>query len=158
AAERPLVYVGGGVRSPQARHALAELAEALVLPVAHSLMGKGCLPDDHPLVLGMLGFWGTDFGNAYARRADLLLPLGTRSAETDANPWDRRYGLLVPPTRLIHVDVDAAEIGRNYPVELGAVANLDEALPELRDAARQLGATVERPGLRESIVEARAAV
>ena len=93
---KPLIYAGGGVRSLRARRALVELAEHFNLPIAHSLMGKGRVADDHPLVLGMLGFWGSDFANAYAREADLILALGTRFAETDSNSWDPRFGILVP--------------------------------------------------------------
>ena len=158
AAERPLVYVGGGVRAPAARQALGEIVEHLDVPVAHSLMGKGCLPDDHPLVIGMLGFWGSDFGNDYARRADLVVALGTRFAETDSSSWDPRYGLTVPPTRLIQIDVDAAEIGRNYPVEIGAVADVSEALPEVSEAVRFGTTPVARPALRSEIAESRGAV
>jgi acetolactate synthase-1/2/3 large subunit len=79
-AERPLVFLGGGVRAPEARESLRRLAARLALPVAHSLMGKGRLPDDDPQNIGMLGFWGSDFGNSYARSADVVLALvlGTR--------------------------------------------------------------------------------
>ena len=63
-ADRPLIYAGGGVLSARATRELAALAEALEVPVAHSLMGKGCLHEDHPLLLGMTGFWGTPVANA----------------------------------------------------------------------------------------------
>jgi acetolactate synthase-1/2/3 large subunit len=159
AASQPLVYIGGGLRSSEARAGLLRLIERLELPVAHSLMGKGAIPDSHPLLVGMLGFWGTEFGNAYAREADVILALGTRFAETDANSWDPRFGLLVPPTRLLQIDIDAAEIGRNYPVEFGAVAGLEEALPQLWDAAERTGATpAERPSQRAAIAAARSEI
>ena len=159
AARQPLVYVGGGLRSPRAREALLRLVERLELPVAHSLMGKGTIADAHPLLVGMLGFWGTEYGNDYARNADLILALGTRFAETDANSWDPRFGVRVPPTRLFQIDIDAAEIGRNYPVEFGAVASLEQALPELWRAAERLGATpVERAPQRDAIAAARSEV
>ena len=83
----------------------------------------------------MLGFWGSDFANDYAREADLILALGTRFAETDSNSWDPRFGILVPPTRLIQIDLDPSEIGRNYPVSFGAVADVDLALPGLVETA-----------------------
>jgi acetolactate synthase-1/2/3 large subunit len=89
-AERPLIYIGGGLREPAARAAVASLAEQLDIPVAHSLMGQGTLPDSHPLVLGMPGFWGLEITNAYTRDADVVLALGTRFAETDAS--SRRPG------------------------------------------------------------------
>src|SRR3954470_9445585 len=62
-AERPVLYAGGGVLSSRATAELAALAEALEIPVAHTLMGKGCLPSDHPLLLGQTGFWGTPISN-----------------------------------------------------------------------------------------------
>lgn len=159
AAERPLFYVGGGVRSPRARAALLRLAEHFDAPIAHSLMGKGCVADDHPLVVGMLGFWGTEYGNAYARDSDLVIALGTRFAETDASSWDPRFGLVVPPTQLIHIDIDPAEIGRNYPVAIGAVADVEDALVKIGDAAARLElAPASRPDLRSAVASARAAV
>src|SRR5262245_34152558 len=73
AAERPVIYAGGGVLSGRATEALAAVAEALEVPVAHSLMGKGCMREDHPLLLGMTGFWGTPIANDKCRTADLIL-------------------------------------------------------------------------------------
>ena len=70
-AERPVLYAGGGVLSSGATRHLAALAEALEIPVAHSLMGKGVLREDHPLLLGMTGFWGTPIANDKCRTADL---------------------------------------------------------------------------------------
>ena len=122
-AERPLIYIGGGLRDPAARTALTGLAEHLDIPVAHSLMAKGAVPDDHPLLLGMTGFWGLELANGYAREADVVLALGTRFAETDASSWHPDYTWRFPPSRLIQVDIDPAEIGRSYPVEIGAVAD-----------------------------------
>src|SRR5215475_6987058 len=80
-AERPVIYAGGGVLAARASAELAALAEALDVPVAHSLMGKGCLREDHPLLLGMTGFWGTPIANDKCRDADVLLAVGTRLAE-----------------------------------------------------------------------------
>ncbi|HUH40993.1 MAG TPA: thiamine pyrophosphate-binding protein, partial [Castellaniella sp.] len=82
-AQQPVIYAGGGVILSGAAQELADLAEHLGLPVAHSLMGKGVLPDDHPLTLGMTGFWGTQFVNDACREADLVLGLGTRFTEAD---------------------------------------------------------------------------
>ena len=95
-AERPLIYVGGGLRTSPARKALLTLAEHLDIPIVHSLMAKGTVPDSHPLLLGMPGFWGLEFTNAYARHADLVLALGTRFAETDASSWHPGLHLAVP--------------------------------------------------------------
>ena len=92
-----------------------ELAEALELPVAHTLMGKGTLPEDHPLLLGMTGFWGTPIANEKCRTADLILAVGTRLAEANSSSWYPEYTFAIPPTRLIHIDADLAEIGRQLP-------------------------------------------
>ena len=135
-AERPLIYAGGGVISAGATAELAVLAEALEVPVAHSLMAKGCMREDHPLLLGMTGFWGTPIGNEKCRTADVILAVGTRLAEANSSSWDPRYTFAIPPTRLIHIDVDPAEIGRNFPTELGVVADAKLALEALSAAAR----------------------
>jgi len=135
-AERPVLYAGGGVISSRATSALQALAEALEVPVAHTLMGKGCLREDHPLLLGMTGFWGTPIANEKCRTADLILAVGTRLAEANSSSWDPRYTFSIPPTRLIHIDIDSAEIGRNYPTELGVIADARLALQELAAASR----------------------
>jgi acetolactate synthase I/II/III large subunit len=135
-AERPVLYAGGGVLSAQATAELSALAEALDVPVAHTLMGKGCLREDHPLLLGMTGFWGTPIANEKCRTADLIVAIGTRLAEANSSSWDPRFTFSIPPSRLIHIDADAAEIGRNYPTELGAIADAKLALAALAADAR----------------------
>ena len=155
-AERPLIYLGGGLGGPAGREALRELAEHLDIPVAHSLMAKGALPDEHPLVMGMTGFWGLAETNAYAHDADLVLAIGTRFAETDASSWDPRFTWSFPPSRLIQIDIDPAEIGRNYPVEIGVVADAGLAVRRILDAVRRRqSAATARPALRERIHTAR---
>ncbi|MBI5033742.1 MAG: thiamine pyrophosphate-binding protein [Chloroflexi bacterium] len=133
-AERPVIYIGGGARGASSE--VIALAESLEVPVAHTLMGKGTLPDDHPLLLGMTGFWGTPIANDSCREADLILAIGTRLAEANSSSWDSRFTFSIPPTRLIHIDIDPAEIGRNYPTELGVVADAKNALSVLAQAAQ----------------------
>ena len=115
AAKTPVLYVGGGIMLADATAELREFVDHLQIPVAHTLMGKGALPDDHPFVLGMTGFWGTKFINDKCRAADWILGLGTRFSEADCSSWEPEYTFNFPPTRLIHIDIDPAEIGRNYP-------------------------------------------
>jgi acetolactate synthase-1/2/3 large subunit len=134
-AKRPMLYVGGGVRRPEVRADVIRLAERIGIPIAHSLMAKGAVPDSHPLVMGMTGFWGTEFANSYAREADAVLALATRFAETDSNSWDERFTWNVHNTHLIHIDIDANEIGRNFPVAIGAVADIRHAARQLAEAA-----------------------
>jgi acetolactate synthase-1/2/3 large subunit len=137
-AERPVIYAGGGILLADASEELAAFSEALSIPVAHSLMGKGCIPDDHPLTLGMTGFWGTQFVNDSCRNADRILALGTSFKEADCSSWEPAYTFDIPKTRLMQIDIDPSEIGRNYPVELGAVADLKSALRSLNRAAAKL--------------------
>src|SRR5262249_14114925 len=144
------------VISARATAELAALAEALDVPVAHTLMGKGCLREDHPLLLGQTGFWGTPIANDRCRAADLIVAIGTRLAEANSSSWDARFTFAIPPTRLVHIDADAAEIGRNYPTELGAVADARLALGALAAAARGK-AHRSRGRLREEIAAGRRA-
>jgi acetolactate synthase-1/2/3 large subunit len=134
-AKRPVLYAGGGVLSAGATAELMALAEALEVPVAHTLMGKGCLPDTHPLLLGQTGFWGTPISNEKCRTADVIVAVGTRLAEANSSSWNPRFTFAIPPTRLIHIDADLAEIGRNYQTELGVVADAKLALAALASAA-----------------------
>lgn len=136
-AKRPVIYAGGGVLSGRATDELAALAEALDTPVAHTLMGKGCMHEEHPLLLGMTGFWGTPIANDTCREADVILAIGTRLAEANSSSWDSRFTFSIPPTRLIHIDLDSAEIGRNYPTELGVVADAKLGLAALLEAAKE---------------------
>ncbi|KQB93009.1 MULTISPECIES: thiamine pyrophosphate-binding protein [Geobacillus] len=136
-AERPLVYVGGGIMLADAAEELKTFVEHFDLPVAHTLMGKGALPDDHPLTLGMSGFWGTKFVNDMCRNADVILALGTRFSEADCSSWESEYTFNIPETKLIHIDIDPNEIGRNYPTELGIVADVKQALTVLNRVAKQ---------------------
>ncbi len=137
-ARRPLLYVGGGVMLAGATESLHAFVDHMQIPVAHSLMGKGALPDDHPLVLGMTGFWGTKLVNQSCLEADWVLGLGTRFKEADCSSWYRDYTFNVPPTRLMHIDIDASEIGRNFVTELGVVADLQLALATLCAVAREI--------------------
>jgi acetolactate synthase-1/2/3 large subunit len=155
-ARRPVLYAGGGVLSGQASIELASLAEALDVPVAHTLMGKGCLREDHPLLLGQTGFWGLPISNEVCRDADLIVAIGTRLAEANSSSWDPKFTFAIPPTRLIHIDADAAEIGRNYATELGVVADAKAALGTLARHA-QGRQHRDRGSLRQEIARGRRA-
>ena len=151
-AKDPLLYVGGGVVLAKATDELKELVDHLQIPVAHTLMGKGVVADDNPMVLGMTGFWGTRFINGKTLGADWILALGTRFSEADSSSWEDEYTFSMPPTKLMHIDIDPAEIGRNYPVQIGAVADLKPAIATLVKVARRLAPDgVRRPELVEEI-------
>jgi acetolactate synthase I/II/III large subunit len=157
-AKRPVLYAGGGVLLADASAELCALVDHLQIPVAHTLMGKGALADDHPFVLGMTGFWGTKFINEQCKAADWILALGTRFSEADCSSWEREYTFNFPPTKLMQIDIDPAEIGRNYPVDLGVVADLKSALTALNRAARKLVPDgIRRPALASEIAAVRAA-
>lgn len=136
AAKNPLIYVGGGVLLARASPQLQSLVDHLQIPLAHSLMGKGALPDAHPLVLGMSGFWGSALVNQACLNADVILAIGTRFKEADSSSWYPGQTFNIPDSKLIHIDIDAAEIGRNYPAALAAVADAKSALSALLAAAQ----------------------
>jgi acetolactate synthase-1/2/3 large subunit len=145
-AKHPAIYAGGGVVLAQASDELRALVDHLGIPVAHSLMGKGALPDDHPLLLGMSGFWGTTRDNKTCLEADWILGVGTRFKEADCSSWYPDYTFNIPPTRLIHIDIEPSEIGRNFPTALGVVADLKQALTVLLQVARELYPAGREPG------------
>jgi len=112
-AERPVVLVGQGVKYGGATEALLALAERLQIPVAHSMSGIGAIDTRHPLALGLLSRGGAYQANGAARQADVLLALGVRFDDRTSSSWIPGYSFTIPPTKLIHVDIDPEEIGRN---------------------------------------------
>jgi acetolactate synthase-1/2/3 large subunit len=124
AAERPVIVVGQGVRYGGAAQELLALAERLKIPVAASASGLGAIPVEHPLSLGLVQRGGTYQANHACRQADVLLALGVRFDDRTASSWLPGYSFTIPPTKLIHVDIDPEEIGRNYPVALGLMADV----------------------------------
>jgi acetolactate synthase-1/2/3 large subunit len=146
AAERPVILVGQGVRYGGAAADLVALAERLQIPVASSASGLGAIPSDHPLALGLVSRGGVYQANHAARQADVLLALGVRFDDRTSSSWIPGYSFAVPPTRLIHVDIDPDEIARNYPVALGLMADartfLRQVLAEL-NGRKNIGARAE---------------
>ena len=133
-ATSPAIYAGGGVILSEATDELTRLAETFGIPVVTSLMGKGAIREDHPLSMGMTGFWGTKLSNDVARNADVLLAVGTRFAEADSSSWIPKYTFAIPPTKLIHIDIDPGEIGKTYPTDIGIVGDAKAVLSELHKA------------------------
>ena len=124
AAERPVIVVGQGVRYGGAAEELLTLAERLQVPVAASASGLGALPVEHSLSLGLVQRGGTYQANHSCRQADVLLALGVHFDDRTSSSWLPGYSFTIPPTKLIHVDIDPEEIGRNYPVALGLMADV----------------------------------
>jgi acetolactate synthase-1/2/3 large subunit len=137
-AENPVTYAGGGILLAQASEELREFTDHMGLPVAHSLMGKGALRDDHPLVLGMTGFWGTELTNQTCLNADYIFAIGTRFKEADCSSWYSGYTFNIPGSKIIHLDIEPSEIGRNYPTEIGVVADAKSALRVLIRVAKEM--------------------
>ncbi len=152
-AQKPLIYVGGGIVLAKAAKELREFVEQLSIPVAHSVMGKGALPDDHPLTLGMSGFWGTKYINNSCLNADCILGMGTRFKEADCSSWEPEFTFNIPEqSKLLQIDIEPNEIGRNYPVEIGVVADLKQALTILTRTAKELYPVgIQKPELVEEI-------
>jgi acetolactate synthase-1/2/3 large subunit len=134
-ARRPLVYVGHGVTLSEGAAELTELARRLRIPVVFSPNGFGALDMTDPLALGFVGRNGVFHANEAARTCDVLLAIGVRFDDRSSSSWIPGYSFSIPPTRLIHVDIDDEEIGRNYPVELGIVGDARTVLRQLLDAA-----------------------
>ena len=137
-ADKPVLYVGGGILLAQASEELGNFADHMGLPVAHSLMGKGALSDKHPLVMGMTGFWGTELVNQSCLHADVICAIGTRFKEADCSSWYPGYTFNIPGSKVIHIDIEPSEIGRNYPTEIGVVADAKAALRVLNRVAREM--------------------
>ena len=146
-AKKPVILVGQGVRYGGASEELLALAERLQISVAASASGLGAIPVDHPLSLGLVQRGGTYQANHACRQADVLLALGVRFDDRTASSWLPGYSFTIPPTRLIHVDIDPEEIGRNYPVALGLMADLQTFLYQLLN---ELDARGHTPGSTEA--------
>ncbi len=126
-AERPVIYAGGGVISSGASEILQELAVKMKIPVATTLMGIGCFPETHYLSLGMLGMHGTRYANYAVSEADLIIAVGVRFD-------DRVTGKITsfaPHAKVIHIDIDAAEIGKNFNVDIPIVGDVKQVLEEI---------------------------
>ncbi|MEM1550343.1 MAG: biosynthetic-type acetolactate synthase large subunit [Candidatus Bathyarchaeia archaeon] len=123
-AERPVIVAGGGVIVSNASQELIMLAELLLAPVATTLMGKGSIPENHPLSVGMLGMHGTVAANYLVQDADVLLAVGVRfSDRTTGN-----FKTFCPDGKIIHIDIDASEIGKNIRSHVPIVADAKKAL------------------------------
>ena len=126
-AERAVIYAGGGVKLADAHRELFDLAVKLSVPVTTTLMGIGCFPEDHPLSLGMLGMHGTKYANYTIQESDLILAVGARFDDRVTG----KVSSFAPRAKIIHVDVDPAEIGKNVRVDIPLVGDAKNALAGL---------------------------
>ena len=132
-ARRPLLYVGGGAISSGAHEAVKQLAERFRLPVTTTLMGKGAFDEKHPQSLGMLGMHGTAYANFAVTECDLLIATGARFDDRVTGRLDG----FAPRAQVIHIDIDAAEMGKTRLPDVALVADVQAALEALLAASAQ---------------------
>ena len=130
-AERPVIVAGHGVELSRAEAALLAFAEAFSIPVATTPFGKGTFDAKHPLHLGATGRNGPLMCNGACRNADVILALGTRFDDRATSAWLPGMTYSFPPTKLIHVDIDSNEIGRNFQPAIGIIGDAKIVLEQL---------------------------
>ena len=130
-ARRPVLFIGHGATLSEAGPEILEFVHRLGIPVITSPNGMGCIPGDDPLALGFIGRNGAFPANQAGRFADLVLTIGTRFDDRSASSWQPGYSWNFPSTRLIHVDIDPQELGRNYPPTLGIIADAKTFMRQL---------------------------
>lgn len=137
-AEKPLLYVGGGAIAAGAHREIQELAELFNLPVTTTLMGKGVFSETHPLSVGMLGMHGTAYANFAVTECDLLIAVGARFDDRVTGKLDE----FAARAKVIHIDIDPAEVGKNRAPEVPIVGDVRQVLVDLlRRCQESVGAT-----------------
>ena len=140
-AERPVICAGGGAISADASDALTSLAERLGAAVSFTWNGKGAIPEDHELCVGAVGQTGTSSGNSITASADVVLSVGCRFTDWSASSYAKGVSFSIPPGKLIHIDLDPHEIGKNYPTEVGIVADARVTLEAMLERITDLQST-----------------
>ncbi len=149
-AEKPVIIAGGGVIISEAWHALTTFAETCRIPVGTSINGKGSIAETHPLSLGIIGGNGArPYANDIVAGADLMILVGTRTDSTTTEHWS--IPDLKQPPRTVHIDVDAWQIGNNYPTAVGLIADARRALEDLTDAIGKVNPGIDRESWLKSI-------
>jgi acetolactate synthase-1/2/3 large subunit len=126
-AETPLIIAGGGISLSSAREVLVQLIEKAEIPVVHTLMGKASIPNSHPLCLGLMGYHGRVEANYAISHADVILALGTRFGDRSTGP----LATFARQAKIIHIDIDPAEISKNVPSCLPIVGDAAQILEQL---------------------------
>jgi acetolactate synthase-1/2/3 large subunit len=127
-AERPVIVAGGGAISAGASEELTRLAEKIGAAVSITWNGKGAISEDHALFIGAVGQTGTTCGNGITASADVVMSVGCRFTDWSASSYAKGVSFSIPPGKLIHIDLDHHEIGKNYPTEVGIVADAKATL------------------------------
>ncbi len=131
--EKPVFYVGGGIILSNATEELHALAECIMAPVTTTLMGMGAFPSAHPLSLGMLGMHGTRYANYAIQESDLIIAVGVRFDDRVTG----KISAFAPNARIIHIDIDPAEIGKNVRVDVPIVGDAKNILKSLLKFVKQ---------------------
>jgi acetolactate synthase-1/2/3 large subunit len=126
-AERPVIYAGGGILKARAAEPLRELAERMGIPVVTTLMARGAFPDEHPLCLGMPGMHGNYTAITAMQESDLLIALGSRFDDRVTG----RVGAFAPDAKVIHVDIDPAELGKIRQPDVPIVGDCKQVITEI---------------------------
>ncbi len=132
-AHRPVIYVGGGAKISGASEEVRALAEAILAPVTMTLMGMGVLPAEHPLSLGMLGMHGTRYANYAVTESDLIIAIGARFDDRVTG----KIASFAPNAKIIHIDIDPAEISKNVRVDIPIVGDVKRVLQKLTPMLKQ---------------------
>ncbi|MBI2844844.1 MAG: thiamine pyrophosphate-binding protein [Armatimonadetes bacterium] len=151
-AKRPAILAGGGVLLSEAWEELQAIAEHIGAPVVATVQGKGVIAEDHPLCLFYGGSKGATCGNNVMKNADVILAVGCRFAEWTSSSYTRGETFNIPPTKMIHIDIDPREIGKNYPVEVPILGDAKTCLKEILIQLRAKGPALayqETPYFRE---------
>lgn len=130
-AKRPVLLLGGGVASSEAYKEVKELAEQIGAAVCVTMMGKDCFPNDHPLFAWSTGSKGTTVGLKMTSTADVIVAIGCRFTDETASSYKHGVSFSIPPTKLIQIDIDPYEIGKNYPVEVGIIGDAKAILQQI---------------------------
>ncbi|MBI5701430.1 biosynthetic-type acetolactate synthase large subunit [Candidatus Saganbacteria bacterium] len=139
ASKKPVIYAGGGVILSNAAHELKEFAEKYNIPVTTTLLGKGAFPETHELSLGMLGMHGTAFANYAVTDCDLLIAIGARFDDRVTGHIEH----FAPNAKIIHIDIDPAEIGKNVKIDVPIVGDVKNVLKAILGKASPKGACEE---------------
>lgn len=132
-AKRPVILLGGAALRASEQALFVNLAEVWGAAVVTTMAGKSAFPEDHPLYAFHTGSKGTPVGLKYTRTADVILALGTRFADETTCSYKDGVAFSIPKTKLVHVDIDAGEIGKNYPCEVGVVGDLAQVARRLAE-------------------------
>ncbi|MDB5527128.1 MAG: acetolactate synthase, large chain related protein [Devosia sp.] len=138
-ADRPVLLAGGGVIQAEATEELKAIAEFLGAPVTTSFMGKSAFPEDHELFACACGDLGSIPGNAMTRSADVLLAIGCRFSDRITSSYKQGVTFDIPKTKLIQIDLDGFEIGKNYPVEVGILGDARAVLAAILEGLKAKG-------------------